>query len=111
MLLHDGPPQQNFIKTKLQTSRSRVVSRRAAHSWKMTVFCDGQSETTEMPNQACGNAPFKLVDRQSVIMLLIPHAIKKRTIRRWSWRPLGSLMPYGMACTKCNELVIAPEWS
>jgi len=59
-----------------------TVARAALHTTgKMIGFCDKQSKRLRCANRSCGNAPFKLFDRQSVIMLLIPHAIKKRTIR------------------------------
>jgi uncharacterized protein with PIN domain len=43
----------------------------------------------------------------------MPHAIKKQTIREVAMATAGIVdcSPYGMACTECNELVIAPEWS
>jgi uncharacterized protein with PIN domain len=46
-------------------------------------------------------------------MHLIPHAINKRTIREVVMAAAGIVdcSPYGMACTECNKLVIAPEWS
>jgi hypothetical protein len=50
------------------------------------------------------------VDDRSVIMLLSPHAIRTRIIREVVVGTAGIVVcsPYGMTCTECNELVIAP---
>jgi len=46
-------------------------------------------------------------------MLLFPYAIEKQTIREvvmaTTW--IDNCSPYGMACTECNDLVVAPNWS
>jgi transcription elongation factor Elf1 len=45
-------------------------------------------------------------------MLLSPYAKKKPTIREVVMATAGIVCsPYGMACTECNELLIAPKWS
>ena len=46
-------------------------------------------------------------------MLLCPYAIKNQTIREVVMATAGIVVcsPYGMTCTECNELVIAPSWS
>ncbi len=53
------------------------------------------------------------IDDRSVIMLLFPYAIEKQTIREvvmaTTW--IDNCSPYGMACTECNDLVVAPNWS
>jgi uncharacterized protein with PIN domain len=51
------------------------------------------------------------VDRRSVIMLLCPHAIRTK---KWEvvMATTGIVCsPYGMACTECNDLLVAPKWS
>src|SRR5215831_15360384 len=61
-----------------------------------------------------GSAPFihPQVDGQSVIMLLSPR-YKKPKIREVVMATTGidNCLPYGMACTECNDLVIAPRSS
>ena len=46
-------------------------------------------------------------------MLLSPHAIRIRIIREVVMATAGIVVcsPYGMTCTECNELVIAPRSS
>ena len=53
------------------------------------------------------------VDDRSVIMLLSPHAIRTRIIREVVMATAGLVVcsPYGMTCTDCSELVIAPKSS
>jgi len=53
------------------------------------------------------------IDDRSVIMLLFPYAIEKQTIREVVMATTGidNCSPYGMACTECNDLVVAPNWS
>jgi hypothetical protein len=61
-----------------------------------------------------GSAPFihPQVDGQSVIMLLSPQ-YKKPKIREVVMATTGidNCLPYGMACTECNDLLVAPNWS
>jgi uncharacterized protein with PIN domain len=53
------------------------------------------------------------VDGQSVIMLLSPHTIRNQKIREVVMVSTGIdiCSPYGMACTECNDLLVAPKWS
>ena len=53
------------------------------------------------------------VDGQSVIMLLSPHATRNQKIREVVMATTGIdiCSPYGMACTECNDLLVAPKWS
>jgi uncharacterized protein with PIN domain len=53
------------------------------------------------------------VDDRSVIMLLSPHAIRTQIIREVVVGTAGIVVcsSYGMTCTECNELVIAPRSS
>jgi uncharacterized protein with PIN domain len=46
-------------------------------------------------------------------MLLSPHAIRTQIIREVVMETAGIIVcsPYGMTCTECNELVIAPSSS
>ncbi len=46
-------------------------------------------------------------------MLLSPHAIRTRIIREVVMATAGIVVcsPYGITCTECNELVIAPRSS
>jgi transcription elongation factor Elf1 len=51
------------------------------------------------------------VDDRSVIMLLFPYAIEKQTNNKEVVMATTGIVvcsPYGMTCTECNELVIAP---
>jgi hypothetical protein len=52
------------------------------------------------------------VDGQSVIMLYLPRH-KRAKIREvvMSTRGIRNCLPYGMACTECNDLLVAPKWS
>jgi transcription elongation factor Elf1 len=53
------------------------------------------------------------VDGQSVIMLLSLHAIRNQKMREVVMATTGIdiCSPYGMACTECNDLLVAPKWS
>jgi uncharacterized protein with PIN domain len=51
------------------------------------------------------------VDDRSVIMLLSPHAIRTQIIREVVMATTGIVVCYGMACTECNDLLVAPTWS
>jgi hypothetical protein len=46
-------------------------------------------------------------------MVLFPHAIRTRILRELVMAATGIVVcsPYGMTCTQCNELVIAPRSS
>jgi transcription elongation factor Elf1 len=46
-------------------------------------------------------------------MLLSPHAIRNQKIREVVMATTGIdiCSPYGMACTECNDLLVAPKWS
>jgi transcription elongation factor Elf1 len=46
-------------------------------------------------------------------MVLSPHAIRTQIIREVVMETAGIVVcsPYGMTCTECNELVIAPRSS
>src|SRR5215469_14016620 len=60
------------------------------------------------------SAPFPQFDAPSVTMLLSPSRHKETKQQRRStmatpW--INTCSPYGMACIKCNHLLIAPKWS
>ena len=46
-------------------------------------------------------------------MLLSAHAIRNQKIREVVMATTGIdiCSPYGMACTECNDLLVAPKWS
>ena len=53
------------------------------------------------------------IDGRIVIMLLSPHAIRTQIIGEVVMATAGIVVcsPYGITCTECNELVIAPRAS
>src|SRR5437867_3036201 len=53
------------------------------------------------------------VDGRTVTMLLSLNAIKNQTIREVVMATAGIVVcsPYGMTCTECNELIVAPKSS
>jgi hypothetical protein len=77
------------------------------------VFWDQFEQATGIFDRFCGNAPFIPVDGRTVTMLLSLNAIKNQTIREVVMATAGIVVcsPYGMTCTECNELVIAPKSS
>ena len=46
-------------------------------------------------------------------MLLSRHAIRNKKMREVVMATTGidNYSPYGMACTECNDLLVAPRWS
>jgi len=91
-----------------------VSSDAALHTMENDPFLDRFGRMTEILKLVlprCTNYP--QVDDRGVIMLLSPHAIRTQIIREVVVGTAGIVVgsPYGMTCTECNELVIAPRSS